>query len=78
MRYDTIDGFRFEADSAARVVARLKASSPFRADESDADFMRGVAERCLLWSGAVIRVDDCESFVQDLLAAGFLRVLPGP
>jgi hypothetical protein len=73
MRYRAQDDGRvYDAATAAELVDRLRALS-FLEHADAADFMAQMAANCAAWDGSDVRADSAESFVEDLIATGFLQ-----
>ena len=69
-----IDGAEFMAADEADLVRQLHLSSR-SPSPNDLKFMWEMADRAKLFSGADVRCDTPENFVQDLIAAGLLTEL---
>lgn len=73
MTYDMLGGGSFEAATPLEVVEALRHDAmAWVPSVSIEDFMEGMAQRCQVQTGAVIRTDSVEHFVDDLLAADFI------
>lgn len=71
MRYRTLDGVIFEADSSTELIRQLRDDS--RTPSTDfQDFMEQMSRRCKIYSGAEISTDSFDAFVADLVAGGHL------
>ena len=73
MRYRaTDDGRVYEAATAAALVDQLRALS-FLEHGDAADFMAQMSANCAAWDGSDVRAGSAETFVEDLIANGFLQ-----
>ena len=73
MRYRALDDGRvYEAATAIELVDRLRALS-FLEHGDAADFMAKMAANCAAWDGSDVRADNAQTFVEDLIATGFLE-----
>jgi hypothetical protein len=73
MRFRALDDGRvYEAATAAELIERLRALS-FLEHGDAADFMAQMSANCAAWDGSDVRADSAESFVEDLIATGFLQ-----
>ena len=73
VRYRALDdGHVYEAATATDLVDRLRAVS-FMEHGDAADFMTKMAGNCAAWDGSDVRAGSAESFVEDLIANGFLQ-----
>lgn len=73
MKYRTLDGALFTANSHAELAGQLW-QSQFAPPASLEEWMAGSAERARLWNGAELRTDSPEHHIEDMLAAGLLEV----
>lgn len=74
MKYELLGGGHMEGATALDLVEALRLDSqPWAPTVGIEDFMEGYAARCQLQTGARVRTDSVDHFIQDLIAAGFLR-----
>lgn len=66
-------GGSITAASPADFVTQLRRMS-FNPGRSIVEYMRYTAAACLLQSGAIIRTDNTELFLEDMLASGFVDI----
>ena len=71
MKYRYMDGFEFEAENAREAAEKLWASK-FVPEATLEDWMAGMARRCQMWDGSIIRTGSPEELVEDLIARGFM------
>lgn len=74
-KYKTKDGDVVQGATASQVVNQMRNTGFFTADESQAEFMRGFAERYRQVSGNTIRHSSPEKFIESLLQTGYLKYL---
>lgn len=65
------DGGRFEATTAKEIVELIWHSSRFDRSQTAEEFMKGFAERSKIYDGKEIETNDCESFLNSIIASGF-------
>jgi len=63
---------KIEAATAAELVRKMRATAVFDESRSDSHWMKLVAHRATVSSGADVRTGSAEEFVEDLVAAGLL------
>jgi hypothetical protein len=71
--YKLQDGGIIIASSPADFVTKLRESSKFDSDCTDSDYMINFAYRLKIQSGAIVRTDNPENFVEDLKDTGYLE-----
>lgn len=71
--YKLEDGSVITALSSLEFVTKLRESSKFDSDCTDAEYMINFAHRQNVMSGAVIRTDNPENFVKDLKDIGYIE-----
>ncbi|QHL87430.1 hypothetical protein GU926_08265 [Nibribacter ruber] len=71
-KYKVLGGGEINASSFLSLVTQMQEQS-FTPSSDLPDFMRQVADRCMIQRGSVIRTDSTENFAQDLMANGFLE-----
>lgn len=69
----TRGGITIEAETALEVIEKMKASARFLADQEVFEYMEGVAERELVYSGFALPTQDPDSFVEAALQSGLLQ-----
>lgn len=74
--YLTLDGKRIRAQSALDLAERLWADARFTQATSLNKYMVEVSKRVWQYSGHNVRTASAFVFVQDMIAAGQLRILP--
>jgi hypothetical protein len=72
---ETFDGRAYTGENVNALVAAMRTGAWACSRPTLGGYMKGVAVRSLRWNKAVIRADDCENFLRDLEAAGFIEVL---
>lgn len=75
MKYKTLDGKIFEADSDIELIQKMRADSR-TASVDLKDFMALTSRRCYFQSGHNIRTDTHQIFVKDLVQHGFISQMP--
>ena len=68
-----LSGGTITAETNEDVVKHLNNNSLFGYRKRHHDFMVDTAKACKLQTGAEIRTNDCDVFVEDLLITGFLK-----
>lgn len=71
--YRLEDGSVITASSSSDFVTKLRESSMFDSECTDAEYMVNVASRMQVQSGAIIRTDNPENFVNDLKDTGYIE-----
>lgn len=71
--YRLEDGSVITALSSSDFVTKLRESSMFDSDCTDAEYMVNFASRMQVQSGAIIRTDSPENFVNDLKDTGYIE-----
>lgn len=71
MRYRSLDGRAYEADSLEALALSLW-QTKFMPEPTIKAWMEGSAERARVYSGAEIRTDTPDHHIQDLITHGFL------
>lgn len=76
---ETMDGSTFGADSWIGIVSQMRRSS-WGGDASDGvrGYMRQVSKRVWDWSQKRVRTSICQVFIEDLAAAGILKLIVRP
>lgn len=73
MKYALLGGGHVEAASPLALVMELrKDSQAWAPTVGIEDFMEEYAKRCNFQTGAVVRTDNVQHFIDDLVAGGFL------
>ena len=73
MKYELLGGGHIEAASALELIEALRADSQqWVPSVGIEDFMEGMAARCKMQSGAIVRTDSSINFLHDLQAGGFI------
>ena len=79
MKYEILGSGQLEAATPLEVAEALRqlgmAWNPTVGIE---DFMEGMAQRCQIQRGVVVRTDSVENFVADLLQYGFIWPVSSP
>lgn len=70
--YRLEDGGIIIANSPIDFLTKLRESSKFNSDISDAEFMKYFADRMKTYDGSIIRTDSPENFISDLLKSGYI------
>ncbi|MDD4440129.1 MAG: hypothetical protein PHS04_19155 [Tissierellia bacterium] len=70
--YRLADGGIITANSPIDFLTKLRESSKFNSDVSDAEFMKFLADRMKIYDGSIIRTDSQENFISDLLKSGYI------
>lgn len=70
--YKLEDGSVITASSASEFVTKLRESSKFDSNCTDAEYMKNFAHRQNVTSGAVIRTDTSSNFLDDLKDIGYV------
>lgn len=68
------DGKVYAGATPADVVARIKNDGIFTCGETNAEYMKGVAQRSLRYDGITIRANDEGAFLEDLAANGVIKI----
>lgn len=68
--YRLEDGTVIAAASVSEFVTELRKSSLFDSHLSDHEYMKGFAHRQNVMTGAIVRTDTTEHFVDDLIEIG--------
>ncbi len=71
--YKLEDGSTITASSSSEFVTKLRESSLFDSDCSDAEYMVNFAKRCQIQTGAIIRTDTSDNFMADLIDTGYIK-----
>ncbi len=71
-KYKVQGGGEITAASASEFITRLRESSKFDSECTDEEYMENFARRAMIQSGAVIRTDSPELFLQDLQDTGYV------
>lgn len=71
--YKLKDGDTIVATSPTDFVTQLREGSRFDSDGTDQEYMYRFAHRCEVQTGALIRTDSPENFMQDLLDTGYIE-----
>jgi len=74
MRYQSLDGKIFEADSPRQLAEQLW-QSKFIPEPTLEEWMIGSAQRAAIYNNSVIRIASPEAHVEDLIKAGFVTPL---
>lgn len=74
--YVTQDGEFIEAKDSKVLVRALRESAMFPV-AGDAEFMRDVSDRIKASTGKVVRTGNADEFVEDLIAAEFVKEYVG-
>lgn len=69
------DGGKITATSASQFVTRLRESSRFDSDCSDAEYMSNFAGRFAELHGVSLATDTPESFLNSLMRCGYVSVV---
>jgi hypothetical protein len=73
MTYDILGGGSFAATTPLEVVEALRLDAmEWVPSVGIEDFMEGMAQRCQVQTGAVVRTDSVANFVDDLQEHGFI------
>lgn len=72
--YTLQDGGRITASCAAEFVTRLRESSRFDSECTDAEYMANFAERFEQYSGQTVRLDHPDNFLEDLLKYDYAKL----
>ncbi len=72
MKYEFLDGYRFEANTAREVCEALWHSMKFKLEPTVEAWMQANAKVMANMRGAELRTDTCENHVADMLATGVL------
>lgn len=75
LKYRTFEGEIVEGNSPFEIVANLKGSGRFVAEQSIEEYMERFAKRLLDYDGKVVRCDTTENFVSDLIDVGFIELI---
>jgi len=70
--YRLKDGGIITANSPIDFITKLRESSKFNSDISDAVFMKLFADRMKTYNGSIIRTDSPERFISDLINSGYI------
>lgn len=71
--YTLQDGGKITATCAADFVTKLRESSRFDSRCTDQEYMYHFADRYHDQTGHVVRADNPERFVEDLLSSGYMH-----
>lgn len=71
-----VNGEQFVASSAEALVSQMNEQS-FQPCKSAEEYMQEVAERVTMSNGLKPRIDSFDSFVEDLVGDGYVKVAPG-
>lgn len=74
MKYRTIDGAKFTADSYQDLAEQLW-QSQFIPPPTLQEWMKGSAHRAKMWNGSELRTDTVEHHIEDMLAAELIEAL---
>ena len=73
MIYDMLGGGFFEASTPLEVVEALRQDAmEWVPSVGIEDFMEGMAQRCKVQTGTIVRTDSVDHFVADLVQHGFI------
>ena len=64
-----------EAENNARLVGKMNGISFFGHKKTLSLFMQSTAESCELQNGSIIRTDNEDNFVSDLILNGFIEII---
>ena len=77
MKYELLGGGHVEAASPLGLVMELRKDSQAWAPAVGIeDFMLEYSDRCKFQNGTVVRIDNLQHFIDDLVAGGFLTPMP--
>ena len=74
MTYKTEDGALLTGNTPIEIVRALRDGGRFCAEQTDAEYMKGFAQRWEEYSGGDVRFDTAENFIDDLIKTEFLRL----
>jgi predicted acetyltransferase len=70
--YRLKDGGVVTANSPVDFLTKLRESSKFNSEVSNAEFMKLFTERIETYDGSLIRTDSPENFISDLISSGYI------
>lgn len=70
--YRLKDGGVITANSPMEFLTKLRESSKFNSEVSDAEFMKLFTDRMKTYDGSIIRADSPENFISDLILSGYI------
>lgn len=65
-----------EANDATKMLQEMKKTSPFEQEKSMSQYALDLAQRAKMSTGKKVRIRPIEALINDLAAAGVLKVLP--
>ena len=74
-KFQLSDGHKVEVHNAQELIEIMHANSLTEAADDKA-YMMDVVERAKMTNGAIIRTSSAEAFVNDLIKAGLLEIVP--
>lgn len=72
MKYQFIDGAKFEANSLDELAHALW-KSKFIPEPSIEEWMIASASRAIIYDGSVLRTSSTDAHIQDMMACGFVK-----
>lgn len=70
--YRLADGGIITANSPIDFLTKLRESSKFNSEVSNAEFIKLFTERIETYDGSLIRTDSPENFISDLISSGYI------